>query len=73
MVQKRKMPLKFYSTVASPPSLAVQQCLTYLGIPFELEDLLYTSGRHMSEEFAKVKYILAQFKLSFYGKFPDLQ
>nr|UUV68092.1 glutathione S-transferase [Dendroctonus rhizophagus] len=48
------MPLKFYSTVASPPSLAVQQCLTYLDIPFELEDLLYTSGRHMSEEFAKI-------------------
>ncbi|ERL87216.1 hypothetical protein D910_04615 [Dendroctonus ponderosae] len=48
------MSLKFYSTVASPPSLAVQQCLTYLDVPFELEDLLYTSGRHMSEEFAKV-------------------
>ncbi|XP_019769483.2 glutathione S-transferase 1 [Dendroctonus ponderosae] len=47
------MPLKFYSTLASPPSLAVRQCLAYLDIQYELEDLDYSSGTHMSEEFAK--------------------
>ncbi|KAL1506148.1 hypothetical protein ABEB36_005565 [Hypothenemus hampei] len=47
------MPITLYSVSDGPPSLAVQQCLKYLGIDYTLVNVDFGLGEHMTEDFAK--------------------
>lgn len=48
------MVLKLYVVPEGPPSLSVRQALTMLEIPFELINVDYNQGEHMTAEYAKV-------------------
>lgn len=48
------MVLKLYVVPEGPPSLSVRQALTMLEIPFELINVDYNQGEHMSAEYSKV-------------------
>ncbi|CAB3235417.1 unnamed protein product [Arctia plantaginis] len=48
------MVLKLYSLADGPPSLSCRQTLAALDIPFELVDVNFYSGEHMTEEYAKL-------------------
>lgn len=49
-----KMVLKLYSVSDGPPSLAVRMTLKALEIPFELVEVDFAAGDHMTEEYDKV-------------------
>lgn len=46
--------MKLYSVSDGPPSLAVRMTLKALNIPFELVDVIFNNGEHLTEEYAKV-------------------
>nr|QGZ00476.1 glutathione S-transferase [Glyphodes pyloalis] len=46
------MVLKLYGVSDGPPSLSVRQALTHLEIPFELVNVDYGAGDHMTPEYA---------------------
>lgn len=48
------MGLKLYSVSDGPPSLSCRQVLAALDVPFELVDVIFNNGEHMTEEYAKV-------------------
>lgn len=50
------MPLTLYSVSDGPPSLAVQQCLKYLGIDYTLVNVDFGIGEHMTDDFEKVRF-----------------
>lgn len=47
------MVLKLYSVSDGPPSLAVRMALGYLGVEFELVDVDFGAGQHMTDDYAK--------------------
>lgn len=47
--------MKLYSVSDGPPSLSVRQTLAKLKIPFELVNVDYGKGEHMTEKFAQVR------------------
>nr|WGO51748.1 glutathione S-transferase unclassified 1 [Ectropis grisescens] len=48
------MVLKLYAVSDGPPSLAVRQTLAALDVPFELINVDFGKGDHMTEEYAKM-------------------
>lgn len=46
--------MKLYSVSDGPPSLSVRQTLAKLKIPFDLINVDFGKGEHMTEEYAKV-------------------
>ncbi|XP_045767632.1 glutathione S-transferase 1-1-like isoform X1 [Maniola jurtina] len=48
------MVLKLYGVSDGPPSISVRQALTLLEIPFELINVDYGQGEHMTAEYAKM-------------------
>lgn len=46
--------MKLYSVEDGPPSLACRMAFKYLNVPFELVDVIYNVGEHLTEEYAKV-------------------
>lgn len=46
--------MKLYAVSDGPPSLACRQALKALNLDFELIDVDYGKGEHMTEEYAKV-------------------
>lgn len=46
--------MKLYSVSDGPPSLAVQQALKFLNIPYELINVDFGAGEHMTEQYALV-------------------
>lgn len=49
-----RMPLTLYAVSDGPPSLAVRQCLKYLGVDFNHINVNFNLGEHMTDDFAKV-------------------
>lgn len=48
------MVLKLYSLLEGPPSISVRQTLAALKLPYELINVKYFQGEHLTEEFDKV-------------------
>lgn len=46
--------MKLYAVSDGPPSLAVRMVLHALNIPYELVNIDFIAGEHMTEEYAKV-------------------
>lgn len=46
--------MKLYAVSDGPPSLAVRMTLAALDIPFDLVDVNFNAGAHMTEDYAKV-------------------
>ncbi len=46
--------MKLYSVEDGPPSLACRMTLKHLNIPFELVDVIFNDGEHLTEAYAKV-------------------
>lgn len=46
--------MKLYSVSDGPPSLAVRMLLAELQIPYELQNVNFNLGEHMTDEYAKV-------------------
>lgn len=46
--------MKLFSVSDGPPSLAVRQCLKALEVDYELINVDFGAGDHMTEEYAKV-------------------
>lgn len=61
--------MKLYSVADGPPSLAVRMTLKHLNIPFELIDVNFNIGEHLTEDYAKVKFkrFLTQICYFFYS------
>lgn len=55
------MVLKLYGVSDGPPSLSVRQALTHLGIPFELINVDFGAGDHMTPDYALVSYCNSDF------------
>nr|AVT42196.1 glutathione S-transferase u1 [Lissorhoptrus oryzophilus] len=47
------MPLTLYSVSDGPPSLAVRQCLKYLEVEYNLVNVDFGAGEHMTPDYAK--------------------
>lgn len=47
--------MKLYGVSDGPPSLAVRMAFKALNIPFELKNVDFIAGEHMTDEYAKVK------------------
>lgn len=56
------MVLKLYAVSDGPPSLSVRQALTFLEIPFELINVDYGAGEHMTPEYAQVETKISNFQ-----------
>lgn len=48
------MVMKLYSVSDGPPSLAVRMALKYLQVDFQLVDVDFGAGQHMTDEYAKM-------------------
>lgn len=46
--------MKLYAVSDGPPSLACRMVLKALNIPYELVNVNYNIGEHLTEEYAKV-------------------
>jgi len=46
--------MKLYSVSDGPPSLAVRQCLKAMNVDYELINVDFGAGEHMTEEYAKM-------------------
>lgn len=46
--------MKLYSVCDGPPSLACQMTLKHLNIPFELVEVNFNVGEHLTDEYAKL-------------------
>lgn len=46
--------MKLYAVSDGPPSLACRMTLKYLKIPFELVEVNFNVGEHLTEDYAKV-------------------
>ncbi|KAK2580276.1 hypothetical protein KPH14_012523 [Odynerus spinipes] len=53
-ILQRSCAMKLYSVSDGPPSLACRQALKALNIEYELIDVDYGKGEHMTEEYAKL-------------------
>lgn len=51
--------MKLYAVADGPPSLACRMTLKALNIPFELIEVNYNAGEHLTEEYAKVRTVAA--------------
>lgn len=49
--------MKLHSVSDGPPSLACRMVLKALNIPFELVNVNYNIGEHLTDEYAKVNFI----------------
>lgn len=47
--------MKLYAVSDGPPSLACRMVLKALNIPFDLVNVNYNVGEHLTEEYAKVR------------------
>lgn len=56
MISCRKMPLALYAVSDGPPSLAVRQALKYLELEYDLINVNFGIGEHMTSEFAEVSF-----------------
>lgn len=52
--------MKLYAVCDGPPSLACRMTLKHLNISFELVEVNFNVGEHLTEEYAKVICELAQ-------------
>lgn len=50
--------MKLYSVSDGPPSLACRQALKSLNLEYELVDVDFGRGDHMTDEYAKVSFTL---------------
>lgn len=50
--------MKLYSVCDGPPSLACQMTLKHLKVPYELIEVNFNEGAHLTEDYAKVKTII---------------
>lgn len=50
--------MKLYAVCDGPPSLAVRMTLKHLKVPFELVEVNFNEGAHLTDEYAKVKKFL---------------
>lgn len=48
--------MKLYSVNDGPPSLACRMTFKYLNIPFELIEVNFNVGEHLTDEYAKVSF-----------------
>ncbi|CAH0582954.1 unnamed protein product [Chrysodeixis includens] len=48
------MGLKLYSVSDGPPSLACRQVFAALDVPFELVNVIFNNGEHMTDDYAKM-------------------
>lgn len=46
--------MKLYAVCDGPPSLACRMTLKHLNIPFELVEVNFNVGEHLTEDYAKV-------------------
>lgn len=46
--------MKLYAVADGPPSLACRMTFKHLNIPFELVDVNFNVGAHLTEDYAKV-------------------
>lgn len=46
--------MKLYAVCDGPPSLSCRMTLKHLNIPFELVEVNFNTGEHLTEEYAKV-------------------
>ena len=60
--------MKLYSVSDGPPSLACRQALKALNIDYELIDVDFGKGEHMTEEYAKVRNLNNKSILLMYEK-----
>ena len=51
--------MKLYSVVDGPPSLACRQALKALNIQYELVDVNFNKGEHMTNEYAQVSTFIS--------------
>lgn len=49
-----RIKMKLYGVEDGPPSLACRMTFKHLNIPFELVDVNFNVGQHLTEEYAKV-------------------
>lgn len=49
--------MKLYTVCDGPPSLACRMVLKALNIPFELVDVNYNIGEHLTDDYAKVNFV----------------
>lgn len=49
--------MKLYSVCDGPPSLACQMTLKHLKVPFELVEVNFNEGAHLTDDYAKVNFI----------------
>lgn len=50
--------MKLYSVSDGPPSLACRQALKALSIQYELVDVDFGRGEHMTDEYAQVHFFI---------------
>ncbi|XP_071440215.1 glutathione S-transferase 1-like isoform X3 [Hetaerina americana] len=53
LVVGRSMPMRLYSVSDSPPTLAVRMSLEALGVEYQLVDVDFINGEHLTEEYGK--------------------
>lgn len=46
--------MKLYAVSDGPPSLACRMTFAHLNVPFELVDVNFNVGAHLTEDYAKV-------------------
>lgn len=65
--------MKLYAVCDGPPSLACRMTLKHLKIPFELIEVNFNVGEHLTDDYAKVRIeifvILKSLKLSWFMNF----
>lgn len=50
--------MKLYAVSDGPPSLACRMTLKHLKVPFELVEVNFNEGAHLTDDYAKVNFIL---------------
>lgn len=48
--------MKLYGVSDGPPSISCRILFKYLNIPFELVDVNFNIGAHLTDDYAKVKF-----------------
>lgn len=65
--------MKLYAVCDGPPSLACRMTLKHLKIPFELIEVNFNVGEHLTDDYAKVRIeifvFLKSLKLSWFMNF----
>lgn len=48
--------MKLYAVNDGPPSLACRMTLKHVKVPFELVEVNFNEGAHLTDDYAKVKF-----------------